>query len=108
MTTVTFSMDDNRIRVFALDHAYGSQMVCNGISIMLYYLEAWLLNNPGSNRGHESEFKPGRAEILFIPNEARVFDILGFVIEGLEQVEYSYGSEFITVKVSEALKNLIR
>ena len=108
MTTVTFSKIENRVKVCAYNHAYGSEIVCNGISIMMYSLEAWLLNHSDYVRGHESEFKPGRAEIEFTPIEAEVYDILGFVIEGLEQVEHTYGRQFITVNVSEALKTLIR
>lgn len=108
MTTVTFSMIENRVKVCAVDHAYGCEIVCNGISIMMYSLEAWILNHSDCVKGHESEFKPGRAEIEFTPIESEVFDILGFVVLGLEQIEHTYGRKFITVNVSEALKTLIR
>ena len=104
MTTVTFSEDNNRIRVTAIDHAYGSDAVCNGVSIMMYSLESWLLNNSDSISGHESEFKSGKAEIEFTSVSNKVYTVLDFVRQGLEQVEYTYGDKFLKVNVSEKLK----
>ena len=107
MTTVTFSENNNLIRVTAHDHAYGSEIVCNGVSVLMYALEAWLLNHPDCVCNHESEFKSGRAEIEFVPTSDEVYQILGFVYEGLLQVEYSYGEKFIRVNASEGLRKLM-
>ena len=108
MTTVTLSKYNNRVRVSAIDHAYGSEQVCAGISVMMYALEAWLLNHHEYIRAHESRFKSGQAEIEFTPVSPTVYAVLGFVADGLEQVEHSYGKKFITVNVADELKNLIR
>ena len=108
MTTVTISKYNNRIRVSAIDHAYGSEAVCAGISVMMYALEAWLLNHHDYVRAHESRFKSGQAEIEFLPLDPKAYTILGFIADGLEQVEHSYGKQFLTVNVADELKELIR
>lgn len=107
MTTVTISMIENRVKVCAVDHAYGSNLVCAATSILMFTLEAWLLNHSDYVKKHKGELKPGKTEIEFIPVKAEVYDILGFLFEGLDQLEHSYG-EFLSVNVSEALKTLIR
>lgn len=107
MTTVTFSNRHNHIRVTAYDHAYGSDAVCNGISALLYSLESWLLNHPKEVKAHESDFVSGKAEIEFIPASINVLKILGFVYQGLRQIEHTYGKNFISVNVSEELEELM-
>ena len=106
MTTVTFSKIGSRIKVCAHDHAYGSEMVCNAVSVMMYSLEAWILNNPKAVKNHESDFKPGEAIISFSPEDCDVYTILGFVIIGLAQVEHTYGRQFIALNVSKEILTL--
>ena len=107
MTTVTISKINNLIKVTAHDHAYGSEMVCNAVSVMIYSLEAWILNNPELVKSHESDFRPGDAYIKFVATDAEVFSILDFIVTGLLQVENTYGRQFIAVNVSEEIKSLL-
>lgn len=107
MTTITFSKDNKTIRVEANDHAYGSDVVCNGISALIYSLESWLINHPNSVKCHESEFKTGKVKIEFVPIDPKVFIILGFVYGGLLQIEYSYGRKYICVNAPDEVKDLM-
>ena len=106
MTTITFMKLGNRIKITAHDHAYGSEMVCNAVSVMMFSLEAWLVSNPEMVKHHESEFKSGHAEIEFTPIEAEMYTILGFVILALAEIELNYGRDFIALNVSEEIKEL--
>lgn len=106
MTTITFSKKNNQIRVTAHDHAYGSEMVCNAVSVMMYTLEAWLLSNTDLVKHHVSEFKSGDAWISFIPNDCEVYTVLGFMIVGLAEIEHNYGRQFIALSVSDEIKKL--
>lgn len=108
MTTVTFTRINNQIKVSAYDHAYGSEMVCNAVSVMMYSLEAWLLNNPEMVKRHTSEFRPGYANIEFKAIEGEVYTILDFIICGLRQVENTYGRQFIALNVSKDIEKLVR
>lgn len=106
MTTITFTKTNNQIKVVAHDHAYGSQMVCNAVSVMMYTLEAWLLNNTDLVKHHVSDFKSGDASIAFIPNDCDVYTVLGFIIIGLAEIEHNYGRQFIALSVSDEIKSL--
>lgn len=105
MTTVTFSQKGSRIIVSAREHATGSPEVCSGISMMLCTLEAWLINNPDNWIFHRGRLDPGDTVIEFVPAKYEVYTILDYIILGLKQLEYSYGKEFVTVKVEETLEN---
>ena len=107
MTTVTIQKNHNKIKLSAHDHAYGSNEVCNGISTLFYSMEAWILNNPERVQKHESEFKPGEAYIEFLSQDYGIYEILKFVIIGLVEMEHSYGKRFISVNVSDDIKNLV-
>lgn len=106
MTTITFLKLGNRIKISAHDHAYGSEMVCNAVSIMLFSLEAWLESCPDMIKNHESEFKPGHAEIEFTPVECEIYTVLAFIIVALYEIEVNYGRKFIALNVSEEIKEL--
>lgn len=106
MTTITFSKTNNQIKVTAHDHAYGSEMVCNAVSVMMYTLEAWCLNNSDLIKHHSSDFRAGDAYVSFIPNDCEVYAILGFMIIGLAEIEHNYGRQFLALSVSDEIKKL--
>lgn len=107
MTTVTFTKINNLIRISAHDHTYEPQMVCNAVSVMMYSLEAWLINNRSLVKKHESDFKAGDAVITIIPDDWEVYSILDFIICGLEQIEHTYGRQLLALNVSKELEEVL-
>ena len=105
MTTVSFALINKRVRVTATEHTMS--LVCHGVSAFMFALESYLLNHSDLAKHHKSDFKAGYAEIEFTPLEWDIYPILGFIYEGLLQIEHTYGKQFLVVNISENLKSLL-
>ena len=100
-------MDDGRVSISGIDHAFGSPETCHGISTMFYALEGFLANNESKVKNHSADLNGGHAFIEFEPISDSMKSVLAMFYIGLAQVVKCYDNRYAKLRVNNSFLEYI-